>query len=139
MNLRTHEYSYWINLRKTNIIEYKKEKVTLAEQVLYVLDKRYSGFESDVEVTDIAASATYIRYTNIWKGSCHGWLPGPDVTGRSMKKTIPGLKNFYMYGNWEEPPGGIPRVIISAGQAVQLIFAFNIQKFIPGKSGNNSS
>jgi phytoene dehydrogenase-like protein len=129
VNLRTHDYVYWNELRKRNPDAYKKEKDLITEQVLDILEERYKGFRSQVEVTDTATPATYIRYANIWKGSYQGWLPGPEVVGQSMKKTVRGLKNFYMCGQWVDPPGGIPRVIISARQAVQLICADNKRKF----------
>ena len=129
VNLRTHDYSYWCELRKNNMPAYKKEKEKLAEKVIDILEKRYKGFRSQVEVIDVATPATYIRYTNIWKASYQGWLPTPKIVGRSMKKELPCLSNFYMCGQWVDPPGGISRVMISARQAVQLICAKDKKKF----------
>ncbi len=39
-----------------------------------------------------------------------------------MKKTLPGLKNFYMAGQWVEPGGSIPKVILSGRNVTQVIY-----------------
>jgi len=43
------------------------------------------------------------------------------TTGKGMNKTLPGLKHFYMIGQWVEPGGGVPTAAISARNALQLI------------------
>lgn len=38
-----------------------------------------------------------------------------------MRKTLPGLDNFYLAGQWVEPGGSVPVVAMSGRNAVRLI------------------
>jgi len=38
-----------------------------------------------------------------------------------MKKTLAGLDNFYMVGQWVEPGGGMPTAVMSGRNVTQLI------------------
>jgi phytoene dehydrogenase-like protein len=38
-----------------------------------------------------------------------------------MKKTLPGLKDFYLAGQWVTPGGGLPMVALSGRNVIQLI------------------
>jgi len=40
---------------------------------------------------------------------------------RGMSKTLPGLRNFYMAGQWVEPGGMVPICAMSGRNAIQLI------------------
>lgn len=97
--------------------------------VIEVLDKKLGDIASRVEVYDVATPATYIRYTNNWKGSPEGWLPTPSTFGRRIRKTLPGLKNFYMVGQWVEPGGGLPAVALSGRNLAQIICRSDRKKF----------
>jgi phytoene dehydrogenase-like protein len=37
-----------------------------------------------------------------------------------MDRTLPGLSNFWMAGQWVTPGGGLPGALVSARQAIQL-------------------
>lgn len=41
--------------------------------------------------------------------------------GNGMNKTLPGLEDFCMIGQWVEPGGGVPTAASSARQALQAI------------------
>ena len=79
---------------------------------------------ADIEFIDEATPLSYERYTGNWQGSSCGWLltkqtmplmiPGVD-------KTLPGLRNFYMAGQWVEPGGSVPLAAMSGRNAMQLI------------------
>ena len=45
----------------------------------------------------------------------------PEQSRRPLPKTLPGLDGFYMAGQWVEPGGGVPTVLASGRQGVQLI------------------
>jgi phytoene dehydrogenase-like protein len=62
-----------------------------------------------------------MRYTNNWKGSLEGWVLSTKIGFKSMKKTLPGLRNFYMCGQWIEPGGGLPTAIMSGRNVCQII------------------
>jgi phytoene dehydrogenase-like protein len=50
-----------------------------------------------------------------------------------MSKELPGLKNFYMSGQWVEPGGGVPSVAMSARNTMQIICKREGQKFTTTK------
>ena len=82
-----------------------------------------------MEVVDVSTPATVIRYTNNWKGSFEGWLLTPKIGLKQMKKTLPGLKHFYMAGQWVSPGGGLPPAILSGRDVAQIICMKDKKKF----------
>ena len=135
----THNYEYWTDLRENDGEKYKREKERIAKEVIDALEKRFGNIKSNVEVYDVATPATFIRYTNNWKGSFEGWLPTADMFTSRMKKELPGLKNFYMIGQWVEPGGGLPPALTSGRNAAQVMCRRDKKKFMVrngrGKTG----
>ena len=129
VHLRTHDYQYWVNLRKNNRIAYNEEKQRITERVIEVLESYCGPLRASIEVIDTATPATYIRYTNIYKGSYQSWAPTPKLIGNSLDKKVPGLLNFYFCGQWVEPAGGLPRAVLSSRNVVQMVCADNGMKF----------
>jgi hypothetical protein len=66
---------------------------------------------------------------------CGGWAAhvGWKLTVQAMKtqmsKTLPGLGNFYLVGQWVEPGGGTPAALVSGRGAIQIICK---KKGVPG-------
>jgi phytoene dehydrogenase-like protein len=129
VQLRTHDYSYWEKLRKSDNVGYGSEKKRVAGAVIDALEKRFGNIKSNIEVVDIATPATYLRYCNLYKGAHQGWAPIPGVIGRPQPKMLKGLKDFYMAGQWCSPAGGIPAVIAIARQVTQIICKNDKKKF----------
>lgn len=122
-------YAYWENLA-INPAAYQKEKEQIAAKVLLELDKRFAGLAKQVEVVDVATPVTLNRYTNNWKGSVEGWL----MTTRTIKmmfidKTLPGLNNFYMVGQWVRPGGGLAPVAKTGQEVIQMLCKLEHRKF----------
>jgi phytoene dehydrogenase-like protein len=46
-----------------------------------------------------------------------------------MDKSLPGLENFYMIGQWVEPGGGLPPAIMSGRNVTQIICKKDKVKF----------
>jgi phytoene dehydrogenase-like protein len=46
-----------------------------------------------------------------------------------MKKTLPGLTNFYMAGQWVQPGGGLPSALMSGYHVMQIICRQDNQDF----------
>ncbi|HYA85812.1 MAG TPA: NAD(P)/FAD-dependent oxidoreductase [Nitrospirota bacterium] len=124
------DYEYWKELREDDE-RYKAEKERIANTLIAILDKRFPGFASQVEMHDVASPITFVRYTGNWKGSFEGWQVTPETWsfGRRMKKTLPGLDNFYMAGHWVEPGGGLPIAALSGRNVIQIICKENKKKF----------
>jgi phytoene desaturase len=115
-------YEYWKKL-SADREKYEAEKTKIAESVVRQLAKQFPGIETQVEMTDVATPMTCQRYTGVWKGAWEGWLLTTKSMSLRMKKTLPGLENFYMAGQWVEPGGGLPPSAASGRQVIQLLCA----------------
>ena len=94
------------------------------------VDRRIGNVKSSLEVLDVSTPATVIRYTGNWKGSFEGWIMNKKSGFRGLKKTLPGLKDFYMAGQWVEPGGGLPSCILSARNVAQILCREDGKKFV---------
>ena len=113
-------YDYWAKLNEDRN-KYKEEKENIAQIVIEKLDHRFPGLKSQVEMIDVATPVTFKKYTGNWQGSYEGWQMTPGMVTVTMKKTLPGLDNFYMVGQWVLPGGGIPSGAITGRQVFQLL------------------
>ena len=97
------------------------EKKQIADQVIALLEQRFSGLADQVEMRDVATPMTWERYTGNWQASHEGWLMTTKNLNMRLSKTLPGLKNFYMAGQWVEPGGSLPYVAVSGRNVIQII------------------
>jgi len=104
------DYDYWRWLRE-DMARYTHHKEEVAEVVVDVLADRYPNFREALEVVDVATPITHARYTGNWRGAFAGWAMTTRkmsmMMGKGMSKTLPGLENFYMIGQWVEPGGNV--------------------------------
>lgn len=122
------DYDYWKRL-KEDPERYRAEKKEIADQVIGALNVRFPGLAEKVEMVDVATPATFERYTGNWKASFEGWLVTRKTMMMRMKKTLPGLDNFYMAGQWVSPGGGLPTGAIDGRNVLQLICHKDRKKF----------
>jgi phytoene dehydrogenase-like protein len=132
VHLRITDYPYWIDLRGRDPAAYRREKERVARAVTQSLDKRFGGIADSIEITDVATPATYVRYTNNWKGSYQSWAPTPEAMRSFLPKTLPGLRGFYMSGHWLWPGGGLPAVIRLSRDVAQIICHEDGRRFTIG-------
>ena len=120
--LMESDHAYWEKLYQERE-RYDAKKKDIAIKVIAQLEERFPGITGQVEVADVATPMTYIRYTGNWQGSMEGWLPTPRTMSmrEGMDKTLPGLENFYMVGQWVEPGGGLPPAATSGRGVIQMI------------------
>jgi phytoene dehydrogenase-like protein len=112
---------------------YNAAKQEVAEQVLSLLEQRFPGIQGQVEVADVATPLTIERYTGNWHGT-QAWM---DESGgmldffRGRTKTLPGLENFYMAGQWA---GGIglSTAAIQGRKAIQSLCKRDGRPFVTG-------
>lgn len=123
------DYDYWKKLSQEPK-RYKAEKEQIAEQVVAALDRRFPGLAAQVEMRDVATPMTWERITGNWRGSYEGWLPTTKNFMMSMSKTLPGLDNFYMAGQWVEPGGGLPTAAMSGRNVTQIICKKDKRPFV---------
>ncbi len=129
VHFRTWHYQQWVDLRKNDRERYIVLKRKIAESVIDTLDKRFGNVRDTIEVLDIATPATFIRYTNIYKGSYQGWAPVPSLIGKTHPKQIKSVKNLYFAGQWVWSAGGLPGVIRIGRQTAQIICQHDNKKF----------
>jgi phytoene dehydrogenase-like protein len=126
------DYDYWEELHKEPE-RYKAEKERIVDDVIDRLDRRFPGLASKLEMRDVATPVTWVRYTGNWRGSYEGWMMNIKSFTSSMRKTLPGLKNFYMAGQWVNPGGGMPPAVMSGNHTIQLICNRDKKKFVTTK------
>ena len=127
--LISSNYDYWKPLLEDRG-RYENEKQQIADVVINQLDKRFPGIKEQVEIVDVATPTTFERYTGNWQGSFEGWLITTKSFGMSMSKTLPGLKSFYMVGQWVEPGGGLPTSALSGRNVMQIICHQDKKQFV---------
>ncbi len=120
------DYDWWAKRGA----EYQRAKELTAEVVLDCLDRYLPGVKANVRMTDIATPLTYWRHSRAWRGAFEGWLPGANAF-KHVPKELPGLKRFYMAGQWVEPGGGVPTAIMSGRHVVQIMCAGLHREFAP--------
>ena len=126
------DYAYWEKV-PYQTDAYRKEKARIGKQVLDAIQDIYPGIQDYVEVMDIASPHTFVRYTGNWQGSYEGWLSTEKSMNLQLPRVLPGLRSFYMAGQWVSPGGGLPGAARSARKAVQLICKTEGRRFVTKK------
>jgi len=126
------DYAYWKNLAQ-DPEAYKAEKERICNDIIAGLEQRFPGITGQIEMRDVATPITWERYTGNWQGAYEGWMFDESSFTTGMKKTLPGLDNFYMAGQWVNPGGGMPTAAISGNHTIQLICDKDKKKFVTTK------
>jgi phytoene dehydrogenase-like protein len=110
---------------------YHEEQDRIAAKVLGVLESRFPGISADVEVTDVATPITTRRFTGVGPGFGFsiGEFLGGILLGQNAGRTLPGLKNFYMVGQWAGAPG-VPMVAAMGRELVREICKRDGRRFV---------
>jgi phytoene dehydrogenase-like protein len=132
--LKTSNDKYWKNLRDHDSDIYKQEKQRIANEICDILDEYLGNIKEYVDVVDVATPATFIRYTRNWRGSTQGWVWLPGLIPETMSKTLPGLKDFYMVGQWVSPGGGVSAAFVSGRDLTRIICKQERRKFVTTQS-----
>jgi phytoene dehydrogenase-like protein len=113
--------SPWELWKEINDSDYKNEKEQIEKDAKVILEKRYPGISVNIDVCDVATPITDVNYTGVWKGSYEGFMPSSKNLMDNINPVIPGLKKFYMAGQWLFPGGGLPPAGQSGKWAIQYI------------------
>jgi phytoene dehydrogenase-like protein len=119
--LPTYNFEFWVDLQQRDPAQYQAEKHRVAEAVIAILERRVADVRQAIEVVDVSTPATVIRYTGNWKGSMEGWLLTPSTGLRPLRRTLPGLRQILMVGQWVMPGGGLPSGLMTARSAIQAV------------------
>ena len=109
-------YELWEGMPETI---YKKEKKQIRQDAIRLLEREYPGIGGDIDVCDVATPLTDIRNTGVYRGAYEGFLPTSRNIRTSLPMTLPGLKGFYLAGQWLFPGGGLPPAAQSGKWAIQ--------------------
>jgi phytoene dehydrogenase-like protein len=127
----TENDGYWRTLRDNDPPRYDTEKARIAREVIAAFESRFPSARGKVEVVDVATPATVVRYTGNWRGSMEGWLITPATGFRTLPAVLPGLKDFYMVGQWISPGGGLPSGLMTARAVSRKICRDNRRPWKP--------
>lgn len=109
---------------------YQAEKKKIEAAVLSFLEKIQPGIRKKVEAVDVTTPMTYIRYTDTWKGSSMGFAKNFLL---NLPRRLPGLKNFYMAGQWVGDMG-VSGAAKSGRDIVQLICKQDGRGFVTNRA-----
>ncbi len=109
-------YELWDKTYRENYGRYLENKKKIADEVITVLDKRWSIRES-IEVIDVSTPATIKRYTENRNGSILGWTE--EIDAKQVAKNLP--ENCYIIGQWSSNGMSMPRAGISGKSVARLI------------------
>jgi phytoene dehydrogenase-like protein len=115
------DFFYWKNLYEKDRKAYNREKELVLEIYIRILNDIFPEIKKDIEITDIATPVTWERYTGNWQGSYEGWVPTVKTFGVTLPKKLPGLRNFYMTGQWVFPGGGVPMCMAQGKNLIKMI------------------
>jgi phytoene dehydrogenase-like protein len=132
--LPTRNFTFWVDLQRHDPVLYRAEKHRVAEAVIATVDKMVPEFRKAIETIDVSTPATVIRYTSNWQGSMEGWLLTPGMGYKPLRNTLPGLRRFFMAGQWVMPGGGLPSGLLTARLAVRTLCKEDHVPFLPGSA-----
>jgi phytoene dehydrogenase-like protein len=122
-------FEYWEALDQ-NKDRYEEEKKRIGQDVVKRLGQVYPGFEQKVEVIDVASPMTFVRYTGNYRGAYQGFFLDKEALKILIPQQLPGLKNFYMAGQWVSPGGGLPSGLITGRNAIRKICKSEKKEFV---------
>lgn len=108
-------YEYWKEL-SANREKYRAHKQQLADMVAKKLEKRFPGFTKQIEALDVVTPVSVEHWTGGYRGFAQPWAPpqklAKEINKNGVSKTLPGLKNFCMVGQWAGGTFGISTVCL---------------------------
>ncbi len=122
-------YDFWKRLHEDRP-SYDANKQALAARILDLLEERFPGIRSQVEMIDVATPVTFERYTHNWRGSIEGWLPDFMSMVNPLPKTLKSLKGLYFAGQWVMPGGGLPTCLMTGKGIIQRICREDGKRFV---------
>ena len=125
------DYDYWKKLSQ-NPEEYKAEKQRTADAIVQKLENRFPGLTSQIETTDIVTPVSAEHWTNAYRG-CQTWAApkeyAKEISKNGVSKTLPGLENFYMVGQWSVGMVGLNTACLTGRNLIHTLCKKDKKKF----------
>ena len=124
-------YDYWKEL-SSDKQKYQAEKKKVTDLIAQTLEKRFPGFRGKVEATEVVTPVSAEHWTAAYRG-CQAWGAPKEyikeVTKNGVSKTLPGLGNFYMVGQWAIGTIGLNTVCLSGRNLIRDLCKQDSKKF----------
>ena len=125
------DYDYWKKLSEKKD-SYRAEKQKVADNIAECLEKRFPGLRSSIEATDVVTPLLVEQWTAAYRG-CQAWGAPKEYQKEVMKngvsKILPGLKNFYMAGQWAIGTIGLNTVCLTGRNLIRDLCKQDGKKF----------
>jgi phytoene dehydrogenase-like protein len=127
------DYDYWKEL-SANQEKYQIQKRQIADLVAERLEKRFPGFKGQIEAIDVVTPVSVEHWTGGYRGFAQPW-PAPqelteEINKNGISKTLPGLQNFYMVGQWAGGTFGLSTVCLMGRNLVQQLCKIDHKRFV---------
>jgi len=125
-------YFYWKEKRDADHSAYRREKERMAQLIIDRIKPRFPILQDKIEVMDISTPSTAERFT----GNRFGWQAGPPkedaakIMRKGLSKTLPGLDNFHMVGQWASASLGVSNVAMMGRNFVKDLCKKDRKRFI---------
>lgn len=125
-------YFYWKERRDADLKAYREEKERMARLIIGRIMPRFPMLQDNIEVIDISTPPTVERFT----GNRFGWQAGPPkedaarIMRKGLSKTLPGLDDFYMVGQWASASLGVSNAAMMGRNLVKDLCKQDKKKFI---------
>lgn len=123
-------YDYWEKLYLEDQAAYKAQKQMIAEEYIRIFEKRFPYAKGKIEAVDVSTPYTYNRYTGTRKGVYMSWLTTPENPRLKVPGRLPGLKNFYLAGQWSYSSGGVPTGLITGRWSIMRLCKDDGKRFV---------
>jgi phytoene dehydrogenase-like protein len=124
-------YDYWKELSAKNE-EYQKEKQKVGQLISATLEKRFPNFTKKIEAIDVVTPLSALHWTGAYRG-CQAWGAPKEyikeVTKNGVSKTLPGLQNFHMVGQWAIGTIGLNTVCLTGRNLIRELCKQDRKKF----------
>jgi phytoene dehydrogenase-like protein len=133
------EYDYWKEI-SANQETYQNQKRRIADLVAQRLEKRFPGFIAQIEAVDVVTPVSVEHWTGGYRGFAQPW-PAPqelaeEINKNGVSKTLPGLQNFYMVGQWAGGTFGLSTVSLMGRNLVRELCKKEGKRFVTSVNAN---
>ena len=121
----------------SNQERYQAQKRQIADLVAGRLEKRFPEFTEQIEAVDVVTPVSVEHWTGGYRGFAQPW-PAPqelaeEINKNGVSKTLPGLQNFYMVGQWAGGTFGLSTVCLMGRNLIREICKKDGKDFVTNK------